>query len=192
MCVPVLKAGLQNDKHRHFLFLGINNAVISKMLGEAWKKLSDKEKKPYVKEAKRLTAKLLEDHPDYKYRPRRRKTKTVETRKPSSKTDLDTSNIPYSPAVIHTTPYSQPAQIIHPHGFWPKYAGSLPKVSSENDPPTPTFCLSPSEVCNPVRTAFPFRALPSYGYCVYDQDMLSSPYYLNWCNSRSSWLQNQM
>ena len=170
------------------------------MLGEAWRKLSEKEKKPYIKEAKRLTAKLLEDHPDYKYRPRRRKTKTPESRKPSNKTELD-SNVPYSPAAIHPAPYSvsQPAQIIHPldvtrQRFWPKYAGNYPKsVSSENDPPTPTFCLSPTDVCSPVRTAFPFRTLPSYGYCVYDQDVLSSPYYVgNWCNSRSAWLQNQM
>lgn len=154
------------------------------MLGEEWRKLSDKEKKPYVKEAKRLTAKLLEDHPDYKYRPRRRKAKTPEPRKTNAKLDT-TTTIP--PAAIHSTPYSQPAQIIHSQGFWPKYPGTYPKGSSENDPSTPTFCLSPNEVCNPGRT-FPFRALPSYSYCVYEQDMLRSPYYMNWCNPRSNWI----
>lgn len=181
---------------------GINNAVISKMLGEAWRKLSEKEKRPYVKEAKRLTAKLLEDHPDYKYRPRRRKAKTPESRKPSSKSDLEPNNIPqFSPAVIRPSPYSvsgvQPAQVMHPmdmsrQGYWTKFANYPKSLSLETDSPTPTYCLSPTEVCSPVRTtAFPIPAMP-YGYCVYNQDMVSSPpYYLsNWRNSRATWLQN--
>ena len=35
--------------------------------------MSEEDKKQYRKEAEKLKAKLLEDHPDYKYRPRRRK-----------------------------------------------------------------------------------------------------------------------
>ncbi|XP_046848752.1 transcription factor Sox-18A-like [Xenia sp. Carnegie-2017] len=50
---------------------GMSNAVISKKLGMTWKGMTAEDKKPYIEEAKRLTWKHKQDHPDYKYRPRR-------------------------------------------------------------------------------------------------------------------------
>ena len=52
----------------------LHNAEISRRLGRRWQTLSVEERRPYVEEAERLRRLHLIEYPDYKYRPRRRKT----------------------------------------------------------------------------------------------------------------------
>lgn len=51
----------------------LHNTELSKRLGRMWKTMTEHEKLPFRKEADKLKSKLMEEHPDYKYKPRRRK-----------------------------------------------------------------------------------------------------------------------
>lgn len=50
----------------------MHNAVISVRLGERWNSLSKTEQQPYRNESRRLRDLHRQQHPDYKYRPRKR------------------------------------------------------------------------------------------------------------------------
>lgn len=50
----------------------MRNAEISKILGEEWRQMPDEAKQPYVEEAVRLRKQHKVDHPNYRYKPKRK------------------------------------------------------------------------------------------------------------------------
>ena len=54
----------------------LHNAEISRSLGRVWRELPERFKEPYTREAERLRIQHMRDHPDYKYKPKK-KAKTV-------------------------------------------------------------------------------------------------------------------
>ena len=99
----------------------MHNSEISKRLGSKWKTLTEEEKSPYIEEAKQLRTNHMKKHPEYKYRPRRKKPQQ-QIKKP-----LPMSNIqgipPYRGSAWSTLHRFNP--IHHPRAHFPHSASYL-------------------------------------------------------------------
>ena len=94
----------------------MHNSEISKHLGAEWKLLSEVSKIPFIDEAKRLRMAHLVQHPDYKYRPRKKASKFVAT----SGTKDGPRSVHRAASVVAATPSFSPRP---PTGFVCSSAG---------------------------------------------------------------------
>ncbi|XP_032236265.1 transcription factor sox-3 [Nematostella vectensis] len=128
------------------------NCEISKLLGAEWSRLSEEEKRPFVTEAKRLRTIHNQKYPDYSYKPRRRKSKTVKSK------DVY-STFGYAPPTESlASGYSLPMHhYLTPH-VPPPYTETfmMPMVS----PPTSTVSKRPSYL--PGSFSLPPQSRPEY------------------------------
>lgn len=76
---------------------GINNRVLSKKAGELWKLMSDTEKQAWRVRASAVKKQHEQDHPDYRYQPRRRKQRS--TKKTDYPLNLTFPDPPKSPVL---------------------------------------------------------------------------------------------
>ncbi|XP_032597554.1 transcription factor Sox-9-B [Drosophila grimshawi] len=56
----------------------LQNSELSKSLGKLWKNLKDSDKKPFMEFAEKLRMTHKQEHPDYKYQPRRKKARIMQ------------------------------------------------------------------------------------------------------------------
>ncbi|XP_030564238.1 transcription factor SOX-8 isoform X1 [Drosophila novamexicana] len=76
----------------------LQNSELSKSLGKLWKNLKDSDKKPFMEFAEKLRMTHKQEHPDYKYQPRRKKARIM----PQTEATMTAATVAATPATATT------------------------------------------------------------------------------------------
>ncbi|XP_013190561.2 transcription factor SOX-9 [Amyelois transitella] len=136
----------------------LHNAELSKFLGVMWKSLTEEQKLPFNKEAKKLRDQHKREYPDYKYQPRRRKPPPVTPMRPKREPSPDRDQIDFarmpelSPALLDGPPdgaeldqYLKPTSVPEYHELQPRYNAH----GLTHQTPPPLYAPLPSHIHPP-------------------------------------------